>query len=326
MGATQRRMISGDIWRDEVISTLNLLGRLLWVGLIVTCADDQGRLINNARLIRSDVFPLDDTPVEQIEDALQELQKGGGLIAYEVGGKAFLQLTHWWKYQSPSWAAPSRYPAPPEWNDRVKIHKGSQIYTENWNIPGGFAPQPKPLRTRIPIGIPNRPAYPGEEGEVKEEVQEKDKEREEEQPARDTHPDDCTGFSSKTSNPAATASAMIQFGEIPDLDFAEKVYCETTGYTTIPPSIRDAATDLILSLRSRFPSQEDLVAHLKPVYSRWCSTRGKSGKTYSRLGCGWLEWALEDPNTPPDQTSGKARSGIVLYSEEEIKAMQEALH
>jgi DnaD/phage-associated family protein len=149
-----RRMIASDIWRDDFIGSLSLFGRILWVGLIVTCADDQGRILNNAKLIRSDVFPLDDIPLSDIEDQITAFVQAGKIIIYEIDGKSLIQIVHWWEYQTPSWASPSKYKAPSRWTDRHKYHTaGNKIVTLNWDKQGGIERLPSPLPSPLPTGI-----------------------------------------------------------------------------------------------------------------------------------------------------------------------------
>ncbi len=54
-----RRMISSDMFEDENFITFDDVTRLVWVGLIAKCADDQGRLQDNVLLIKSQLFPAD---------------------------------------------------------------------------------------------------------------------------------------------------------------------------------------------------------------------------------------------------------------------------
>ncbi len=148
-----RRMIASDIWRDEFISELDVFGRLLWVGLITTCADDQGRLPFKPRLIRSDIFPLDEIDFETVESTLRRFAEAGRILIYEAGGKSLIQILNWWRYQTPSWAAESKYEAPAGWVDRVKVHKGAGVFTENWGTPGGFL-KSQGIATNLPIPVP----------------------------------------------------------------------------------------------------------------------------------------------------------------------------
>jgi len=124
---SNRRMISSDLYEDEFIGGLDIFSRYLWIGLITACADDQGRFLANPSVIRAKLFPFDDYRIADIEKALQVFAANGKLIIYEVNGKRLAQIINWWNHQSPSWASPSKYPAPTKWVDRVKYHAAGKI-------------------------------------------------------------------------------------------------------------------------------------------------------------------------------------------------------
>ncbi len=127
-----RRMIDPAIWQSESMAELTREQRLLFIGLFSN-ADDQGRLRGNANLIRSIVFPFDeDIPTEQIKSDLEAIAAQGCIVMYEIEGKEFIQVVHWWDYQSPQWAYPSKYPAPPGWNDRLRYRKDNRVIVCNW--------------------------------------------------------------------------------------------------------------------------------------------------------------------------------------------------
>lgn len=134
-----RRMITSDIFEDEFFIGLDLFGRILWLGIVVKCADDQGRMQDNSILIKSQVFPADDYQPEQIERFLLQFADAGRIIRYVSDGKKLIQILNWWKHQTPQWASKSRYPAPPGWVDREKYHApGGKIAMNNWSLPGGY--------------------------------------------------------------------------------------------------------------------------------------------------------------------------------------------
>jgi hypothetical protein len=84
-------MINAEMWEDEFFTSLTVFERLLWVGLIAACADDQGRLKDNASLIRSKVFPLDDIAINDIDSALHSIQAAGKIARY-IAGKVVVYL------------------------------------------------------------------------------------------------------------------------------------------------------------------------------------------------------------------------------------------
>ena len=155
-----KRMIASDIWRDDFVCTLDYFKRLLWIGMVVTCADDQGRIQDRAGFIASDVFPGEMLSYETIEDVLKEFEEQGKILRYTDGKVRLIQIINWWNYQSPSWASASKYQAPSGWVDRVKMHvKDNKIVTYNWEKKGGFQDretlQPSEQHSTLPSELPS---------------------------------------------------------------------------------------------------------------------------------------------------------------------------
>lgn len=133
------RMISSEIWEDDYFIELNLLERMIWIGLLTCSADDQGRLLDNKRLIHSQLFPVDDLDDNLIEQALQKFADSGKITRYIANGKKLIQIKNWWRYQSPRWAGKSKYSHPEGWTDRERYHSsGNNIVENNWKSQGGY--------------------------------------------------------------------------------------------------------------------------------------------------------------------------------------------
>lgn len=148
-----RRMISSATWEDEFIGNLTFFQRCLWIGLFSTCADDQGRLIDNAVVIRSRLFPYDDIPANDIEDGLTIYEKAGKLLRYKVKGKQYIQLLKWWENQKPQWAARSKYPSPEGWTDRIRTRENDKYIAINWNPPEEeVISSPEPVTRIVQMG------------------------------------------------------------------------------------------------------------------------------------------------------------------------------
>lgn len=149
-----RRMLTSDIFSDDIFMELDDVTRLLWIGLITICADDQGRFQNNDFLIKSQVFPADRKSPSRILKSLQILEEKGMIFCYEKDGKSLAQIVNWWKHQAPSWAAASLYPAPDGWTDRVKVNsKGNKVLMENWTEQGGFMEVHTQVHTQVPTAV-----------------------------------------------------------------------------------------------------------------------------------------------------------------------------
>ena len=152
-----KRMIYQDMFEDDEVGALPVPVRLLWVGLISCMADDQGRLLDNASLIKSKVFAFDmEITNENVADWVNQLVKSRMLIRYRSGGKSLLQIRSWWEYQTPSWAQESKYDAPGGWVDRIKVHTvDNKVKSVNWEQQGGLpTPVPTPVPTDLPTPVP----------------------------------------------------------------------------------------------------------------------------------------------------------------------------
>ena len=135
-----RRMIDAAIWRSETIARLTRPQRLTLIGMISN-ADDQGRLQGHPSLLRSMLYPFDDIQLSEIEAEIQAIASGGTIHLYEVNGCRYIQLVNWWRYQSPAFAWPSRWPAPEGWVDRERFRRGNDVVVRNWDTDPTVAPQ-----------------------------------------------------------------------------------------------------------------------------------------------------------------------------------------
>lgn len=150
-----KRMIASDIWRDDYICSLDYFKRLLWIGMIVTCADDQGRMQDRAGFIAGDVFPGEMLSFDQIDSALKDFESEGKIVRYTANKIRLIQIVNWWNYQTPQWVMPSKYDAPTGWLDRVRMHtKDNKVRTENWDKEGGYQAYLPPVPTHVPTTVP----------------------------------------------------------------------------------------------------------------------------------------------------------------------------
>jgi hypothetical protein len=105
------RSIKPSFFRSEDVSALPFRARLTWIGLWTHC-DDAGRTKDNARLIKGDVWPLDQVSLRDIEDDLDTLAAHGRIVRYEVDAKRYLEIVNWHVHQAISKPTPSRIPGP----------------------------------------------------------------------------------------------------------------------------------------------------------------------------------------------------------------------
>jgi len=141
------RTIKPDFFRSDDVAQLSYRARLTWVGLW-TYVDDEGRGKDNARIIKGDLWPLeDDVTHKDVEKDLAELSKAGRIRRYEVAGERYLLILKWTDHQRIAKPTASKLPPP----------NGSDTTTEP--------------SARIPVGLPESYGSPteplplGKEGE-----------------------------------------------------------------------------------------------------------------------------------------------------------------
>lgn len=156
------RHISREIFTDEFVGKIQLEFRMLWIGMLVHLADDQGRMLDNATTIRGSIFPYDAQMRDDIIEAgLRLLMKHKKILRYRAGsngsGRALIQIVNWWKHQDKAltrWAGRSAFPPPPRWIDRIRIKQpGNPTPVEvNWHMQGGFSKSHRTATVRPPSG------------------------------------------------------------------------------------------------------------------------------------------------------------------------------
>lgn len=117
------RTVKPAFFRSLTIARLSLSARLTFVGLW-TYVDDEGREVDDARLVKAAVWPLDDDhPAAGVAADLDELEQRGLVVRYAAGGRRLLQVTSWLEHQRINRPTPSVYPPPPApGDDAVRAH------------------------------------------------------------------------------------------------------------------------------------------------------------------------------------------------------------
>ena len=120
-GKAKARLLYSTISASERVSGLGAKGALVYTWLLAHC-DDQGRFSGTPRKVKALVLPLvDEVSVDEIDTALDAMEQADLIIRYCSGvHHDLIQVTDWWEYnQGLRVVAPSRYPPPPGWQDRV---------------------------------------------------------------------------------------------------------------------------------------------------------------------------------------------------------------
>lgn len=107
------RSIKPETFRDELLAELPHEVKWTYVGLW-SYVDDEGRGLDNPRLVKAEVWPLDDSmTAERVEDHLDMLASLGRIRRYEAEGKRVFVIVKWLEHQRISKPAKSKLPAPP---------------------------------------------------------------------------------------------------------------------------------------------------------------------------------------------------------------------
>lgn len=120
-GTPGPRAIHPELCDSPSLGRCGILANALFPRMIAR-ADDQGRLAGDAGSILVECMPklLRLVRVDEVAEALEELEAAGMILQYERGGEHLVQLTQWWRWQQGARRAyPSRWPAPPKWRDMV---------------------------------------------------------------------------------------------------------------------------------------------------------------------------------------------------------------
>jgi len=109
------RTIKPEFWKDERISSIPFLTRLVYIALWNE-SDDQGRLRGNPVYLKSVLFPYDEIDMKAHLISLKGL---GVITEYSVRAQAYLYLVNFHKHQRINRPSDSRLPAPEE-NDGTR--------------------------------------------------------------------------------------------------------------------------------------------------------------------------------------------------------------
>ncbi|QMP84096.1 helix-turn-helix domain-containing protein [Streptomyces phage Alderaan] len=105
------RTIKPDFFTSLTIADLTIEQRLTFIGLWTHC-DDQGRAVDDARLIKAALWPLDDRTAADVETDLAALSESSLIVRYTFTGKRYLAVSGWKEHQRINRPSASRLPAP----------------------------------------------------------------------------------------------------------------------------------------------------------------------------------------------------------------------
>lgn len=107
------RTIKPEFFTSLTIADLTPEQRLTFIGLW-THVDDEGRCVDDPRLIKAAIWPLDDRTAADIEIDLKALTESSLITRYVLNRKHYLAVTNWSEHQRINRPTESKLPAPEE--------------------------------------------------------------------------------------------------------------------------------------------------------------------------------------------------------------------
>lgn len=156
------RTIKPTFFSSLTIAALPIPTRITFVGLWCY-VDDEGRGVDDARLVKADVWPLDDGyTVRKIEADLVLLTERGLIERYEAGGRRYLRVVNSKEHQRINRPQPSKLPPPPERTDRSVNGQGAHTATDMSSHGTGADDSPPERKGRERNNPPNPPPSGGD--------------------------------------------------------------------------------------------------------------------------------------------------------------------
>jgi hypothetical protein len=107
------RTIKPEFFTSLSIADLTPEQRLTFIGLW-THVDDEGRCVDDPRLIKAALWPLDDRTATDVERDLGVLSEASLILRYTLNRKRYLAVTNWHEHQRISRPSQSKLPSPEE--------------------------------------------------------------------------------------------------------------------------------------------------------------------------------------------------------------------
>lgn len=126
------RTIKPEFFTSLTVADLTPEQRLTFIGLW-THVDDEGRCVDDPRLIKAAIWPLDDRTAADIEIDLKALTESSLITRYTLNRKRYLAVTNWEEHQRINRPTASKLPAPEEGDltppDPVTRHNSDSLST-----------------------------------------------------------------------------------------------------------------------------------------------------------------------------------------------------
>lgn len=143
------RSIKPGFCKDKVLAALPLEVRLHYAMLWTYC-DDEGRGQDDVRLIKGELWTLDDDVThEVIEDWQNQLHLAGRIQRY-TEDEDYFAVVHWAEHQKPQHPKDSEYPPPTAENLREAVPIDRRSRSERPEQSGEAAPESTPV---VVVGV-----------------------------------------------------------------------------------------------------------------------------------------------------------------------------
>jgi len=107
------RTIKPHLFTSRTVSRWPIPVRWTFAGLF-TYLDDYGRGMDEARLVKAELYALDDSmTVKKVEEHLDLIAEQGPLCRYEVDGERYFHITSWKEHQRVNRPTKSKVPSCP---------------------------------------------------------------------------------------------------------------------------------------------------------------------------------------------------------------------
>jgi len=125
------RTIKPGLFRSETVCAWKPEIRWTFAGLF-TYMDDKGRGLDNPRLVKADLWPLDDgMTATKVERHLEAIAATGPLCRYSVDGIAYMHIESWREHQVVNRPSPSKYPPCPTHESDMKAQ--ADLTEDSWS-------------------------------------------------------------------------------------------------------------------------------------------------------------------------------------------------
>lgn len=122
------RTIKPSFFRSLTVSSLTPEQRLTFIGLW-TEADDDGRLIYDARLIKAALWSLDDRSLADVESDIKALTEASLIAHYTLSERSYLSISGWHEHQKINRPSASTLPAPSDC-EPTPLSRQNEQFTE----------------------------------------------------------------------------------------------------------------------------------------------------------------------------------------------------